>query len=70
MEQTSPFQDLLNAAFQDYQTQTGNSLVDHPFAKQLDTCHSVDSIIAILQDQAKSFANLEETVEKSIRHFS
>ena len=55
MEQTSPFQDLFNAALQDYQNQTGNSLIDHPFAKQLESCDSVDSIMAVLQEQAQIF---------------
>ena len=55
MEQTSSFQDLFNAALQDYQNQTGNSLIDHPFAKQLESCDSVDSIMVVLQEQAQIF---------------
>jgi hypothetical protein len=30
-------------------------LLDHPLAKQLDACASVDSITAILQEQAQIF---------------
>src|SRR6266481_9981063 len=37
----STFQALFNAALQDYTDKTGNSLIDHPFAKQLETCASV-----------------------------
>ena len=55
MDQTSSFEDLFNAALRDYQNQTRTSLVDHPFAKQLESCDSVDSITAILQDQAQIF---------------
>ena len=55
MDQTSSFEDLFNAALKDYQNQTRTSLVDHPFAKQVESCDSVDSIIAILQDQAQIF---------------
>ena len=55
MEQTSSFQDLFNAALQDYENQTRTSLVDHPFAKRLESCHSVDSITDILQEQAQIF---------------
>lgn len=55
MEQTSSFQDIFNAALRDYQNQTGNNLIDHPFAKQLESCESVDSINAILQEQAQVF---------------
>ena len=55
MEQTSSFHHLFNAALQDYQIQTGASLADHPFAKQLESCNSVDSLTAALQEQAKIF---------------
>ena len=55
MEQTSTFQGLFDTALQDYEIQTKTSLVDHPFAKQLESCNSVDSVTAILQEQAKIF---------------
>ena len=55
MEQLSSFQGLFDAALQDYQIQTGSSLVDHPLAKELDSCNSVDSVTAVLQEQAKIF---------------
>jgi hypothetical protein len=55
MEQTSSFQILFNTALQDYQNQTGNSLIDHPFAKQLESCDSVGSITTILQENAEIF---------------
>jgi hypothetical protein len=51
----SQFQGLFNAALQDYENQTGTRLVDHPFAKQLETCDSVNSVTAILQEQAQIF---------------
>ena len=54
MSQTS-FQDLFNAALQDYENQTGTSLINHPFSEQLEACDSVDSITSILQEQAKIF---------------
>jgi hypothetical protein len=55
MEQLSSFQDLFDAALQDYRIQTGTSLVDHPFAKQLESCDSVDFVTAILQEKAQIF---------------
>ena len=55
MEQTSSFQQLFDAALQDYQNQTGSSLIDHPFAKQLESCDSVDSITTILEERAQIF---------------
>ena len=52
---SSSFQDLFNAALQDYDNQTGTRLLDHPFAKQLEACNSVDSVTVILQEQAQIF---------------
>jgi hypothetical protein len=57
---SSTFQSLFNAALQDYENQTGINLVDHPFAKQLETCESVSSITAILREQAQSFHEFRE----------
>ena len=55
MEQSSSFEDLFDTALKDYQYQTKTSLVDHPFARQLESCDSVDSITAVLQEQAQIF---------------
>ena len=49
------FQVLFSAALQDYENRTGISLVNHPLAKQLEECNSLDSIVAILREQAKGF---------------
>ena len=51
---------LFDAALQDYNDKTGNVLSDHPIAKQLETCESVDSIISILKEQARSFREFRE----------
>jgi hypothetical protein len=51
---------LFDAALQDYKDETGNILTDHPIAKQLETCESVNSITAILQEQARSFRGFKE----------
>ncbi|KAF8465153.1 hypothetical protein DFH94DRAFT_360795 [Russula ochroleuca] len=52
---TSSLQDLFNAALQDYENQTGTKLVDDPLANKLKKCDSVDSVTAILQEQAQIF---------------
>jgi hypothetical protein len=57
---SSTFRVLFIAALQDYKDKTGTSLVNHPFAKQLETCKSVSSITAILQEQAQSFHEFRE----------
>ena len=54
------FRTLFDAALLDYKDKTGNSLTDHPIAKQLETCESVISITAILQEQAGSFREFRE----------
>jgi hypothetical protein len=52
---TLSLQALFNTALQDYESQTGTRLIDHPLAKKLESCNLVDSINAILQEQAQIF---------------
>jgi hypothetical protein len=53
---------LFASALEDYEKQTNISLVKHPLAKQLSSCHSVvrtvESISSLLQDNAKVFSDL------------
>ena len=51
--QSSSFQDLFDAALQDYENLTGTKLIEHPSAKQLEACDSIASISTILQEQAQ-----------------
>ena len=53
--ETYSLQSLFGAALQDYQNQTGISLIDHPFAARLESSHSVDTIMAVLNDQTQIF---------------
>ena len=46
---------LFEAALQDYETQTGIALPQHPLAERLQECHSVGSITAILHEQTETF---------------
>lgn len=45
---------LFDTALQSYEKQTGMRLIDHPLARQLENCHSVDAIVDILQQQARA----------------
>jgi hypothetical protein len=45
---------LFDNALKDYEKQTGTKLDDHPFGKQLETCDSVESIMAIFQEQSRA----------------
>ena len=51
----STLQSIFEAALERYETQTGMKLLDHPLARQLENCNSVESIAAVLQDQARDF---------------
>jgi hypothetical protein len=61
---------LFDAALQDYKVKTGNTLTDHPIAKQLETCESVNSITTILQEQARSFREFRENDGKLMKALS
>ena len=64
---SSAFRILFDAALQDYKDNTGKSLIDHPIAKRLEACESVNSIIAILQEQARSFREFRENDGKLMK---
>ena len=64
---SSTFRILFDAALQDYKDKTGNTLTDHPIAKQLETCGSVSSITTILQEQARSLREFTETDGKLMK---
>ena len=51
---------LFEAALEDYRQQTGIELAKHPLAERLQYYNSVDSIIAILREQAQDFKELRE----------
>jgi hypothetical protein len=53
--QSSRFRGLFEHALQDYENQTGTKLAGHTLAEQLQSCNSVDSVLAILQQQAQAF---------------
>jgi hypothetical protein len=57
---SSSFQVLFESALQDYETQTGTPLASHPLAQQFQNCQSVESVTALLQEQAQAFSNFRE----------
>ena len=52
---SSHFRVLFEAALEDYRKQTGTKLVDHPLYGRLIKCDTVESITAVLQEQAQAF---------------
>jgi len=52
---SSRLQALFELALRDYESTTNIALAKHPLSEKLEKCQSVESIIALLQDQAKGF---------------
>jgi hypothetical protein len=63
------FQELFESALQAYEKKTGISLPKHPLAEQLQRCHSVEDITALVQDQASTFSESKgkDRIIKSIK---
>ena len=55
LSSSTSFQGLFNAALKNYENETGTKLVEHPLAKQLETCNSAESITIVLEEQAQKF---------------
>ena len=51
----SNFKSMLDAALAEFKKKTGNDLLSHWLAAELQTCESVDAVLDILRDQAKVF---------------
>ena len=63
------FKGLFDAALLEYENKTNIKLADDPLAKKLEACNSVDSITAILQQQAQVFGGFKDDgkIMKSLR---
>jgi len=70
-DQSEPnrFRALFESALQAYHQKAGVILADHPLAVQLQSCHSIESITTVLQDQAQAFSEFpgNDKVMKSIK---
>jgi hypothetical protein len=58
---SSRFQLFFDAALQDHEKQTGTKLFDHPLAKQLESCDSVESITTFFQEQTQTLSEFRGT---------
>jgi hypothetical protein len=54
----SHFQELFEAAFRDYEKQTGKTLANHPLAEKLQSCDSVESVTAVLREQTETSSEI------------
>jgi hypothetical protein len=57
---------IIDAAFSDYVKQTGIDPAKHPFADQLQTCHSPDDVLKLLEVKANEFKDYREGNRKLI----
>ena len=53
--ESSVFQVIFQAARKEYENRTGTNFDQHPLIHQLQTCHSFESLISLLQGQAQTF---------------
>ena len=51
---------LFEAALEDYKQQTGIELAKHPLAERLQYYNSVESVTAVLREQAQGFKDFRE----------
>ena len=51
---------MLDAALAEYKKKSGNDLLAHWLAAELQTCDSVGSVLDILRDQAKAFEQSDD----------
>ena len=58
--ESSSFKSILDAALSEYKKKTGEELLDHPLATEMQRCESVDAILAILQGQAREFQRFRD----------
>ncbi|KAH9003298.1 hypothetical protein EDB86DRAFT_2826476 [Lactarius hatsudake] len=63
---STSFQPILDAAIADYAKQTGIDPTEHPLADQLQTCHSPDDVLRLLEDKANEFKDYREGNRKLI----
>ena len=63
---STPFQPILDAAFADYANQTGIDLAKHPVSGHLQTCHSPDDVLKLLEKKVNEFKDYREGNRKLI----
>src|SRR5712671_1186619 len=64
---TDNFTQIINAALNEYQTVTGKRLDTHPFATQLNTCHTPEAVLTLFQTQAEAFRKSRQGDEKLMK---
>ena len=63
---STSIQPILDAAFAEYTKKVGIDPAKHPFADQLQTCHSPDDVLKLLEDKANEFKDYRDGNRKLI----
>ena len=63
---STSIQPILDAAFAEYAKQIGIDPTKHPFADQLQTCHSPDDVLKLLEVKANEFQDYRDGNRKLI----
>ena len=64
------FQQILDAALADYNTQVGIDLASHPLADNLRSCSSPNDVLKLLEDKANEFKDFRAGNRKLINWLS
>ena len=59
----SRFQNLFEAAFQEYEKQTGKTLANHPLAEKLQNCDSVESVTAVFTETSSEIQGKDNVLK-------
>ncbi len=63
---SASFQNILDTALAEYTNQIGIDPASHPLAGRLQTCHSPDDVLELLEDHAKQFKDYRDGNRKLI----
>jgi hypothetical protein len=60
---------MFESALQDYQIQAGITLISHPIFNQLQSCDTAETVVVVLQGQARAFSESRDhgRITKSLR---
>ena len=64
---SSQFEATLDASKSEYKKMTGNDLLNNTFAKELQSCHSVEAVLDIIQHQAEEIDKFRDGDKKLMK---
>jgi len=67
LSESSRFQVLFESALQDYERQTGTILAREPLAEQFERCNSLESVVDVLQEQARAPGEFQGGESRAMR---